>query len=135
MDDIELSIIKAYLKSMKAIRNYLVLCLLLAMPLQSIAASFQLVCQNDHKTSVTTETKMSHCHQAQAKENKQSKEVQSQNTSHHCLSFCAHAGMAALIQDATLIFSQDSEIVSNQYSYHYDSVISPSIQRPPISFS
>ena len=135
LDDIELLTTKVYLKSMKAIKNYLILCLLLVLPLQSIAASFQLVCQNDHKTSVTTETKMSHCHQAQAKENKQSKEVQSQNTSHHCLSFCAHAGMAALIQDATLIFSQDSEIVSNQYSYHYDSVISPSIQRPPISFS
>ncbi len=133
LDDIELSIIKAYLKSMKAIRNYLVLCLLLVMPLQSIAASFQLACQNNHKTSVTTETKMSHCHQTN--EHKQSKEVQSQNTSHHCLSFCAHAGMAALIQDATLVFSQDSEIVSNQYSYHYDSVIPPSIQRPPISFS
>ena len=133
--DIELLIIKAYLKSMKAIRNYLVLFLLLVMPLQSIAASFQHACQNNHKTSVITETKMSHCHQAQAKENKQSKEVQSQNTSHHCLSFCAHAGMAALIQDATLVFSQDSEIVSNQYSYHYDSVIPPSIQRPPISFS
>jgi hypothetical protein len=133
LDDIELSIIKAYLKSMKAIRNYLVLCLLLVMPLQSIAASFQLACQNNHKTSVTAETKMSHCHQT--KEHKQSKEVQSHKTSHHCLSFCAHAGMAALIQDATLIFSQDSEIVSNQYSYHYDSVISPSIQRPPISFS
>ena len=58
---------------MKAIRNYLILCLLLVMPLQSIAASFQLACQNNHKTSVTTETKMSHCHQAQAKENKQSK--------------------------------------------------------------
>jgi hypothetical protein len=134
-DDIELLIIKAYLKSMKAIRNYLVLCLLLVMPLQSIAASFQLACQNNHKTSVTTETKMSHCHQAQAKENKQSKEVQSQNTSHHCLSFCAHAGIAALIQDATLVFSQDNDNVYNEFSYHYDSVILPSIQRPPISFS
>ncbi len=70
---------------MKAIRNYLVLCLLLVMPLQSIAASFQLACQNNHKTSVTTETKMSHCHQT--KEHKQSKEVQSHDASHHCLSF------------------------------------------------
>ncbi len=120
---------------MKAIKNYLILCLLLVLPLQSIAATFQLVCQNDHKTSVTTEKKMSHCHQAQAKENKQSKEVQSQNTSHHCLSFCAHAGMAALIQDATLVFSQDNGNVYNEYSYNYDSVIPPSIQRPPISFS
>ena len=118
---------------MKAIRNYLVLCLLLVMPLQSIAASFQLACQNNHKTSLTAETKMSHCHQT--KEHKQSKEVQSHDASHHCLSFCAQVGMAALIQDATLVFSQDSEIVSNQYSYHYDSVILPSIQRPPISFS
>jgi len=133
--DIELLIIKAYLKSMKAIRNYLVLFLLLVMPLQSIAASFQLVCQNDHKTSVTTETKMSHCHQAQAKEHKQSKEVQSHNASHHCLSFCAHAGMAALTQDTAFVFSQDSGNVYNEYSYHYDSVILPSIQRPPISFS
>jgi len=135
LDDIELSLLKAYLISMKAIRSYLVLCLLLVMPLQSIAASFQLACQNNHKTSVTTETKMSHCHQAQAKENKQSKEVQSQNTSHHCLSFCPYAGMAALIQDATLVFSQDNDNVYNEYSYHYDSVILPSIQRPPISFS
>jgi len=133
--DVELLTIKAYLKSMKAIRNYLVLCLLLVMPLQSIAASFQLVCQNSHKTSVVTEKKMSHCHQTQAKEHKQSKEVQSHNTSHHCLSFCAQVGMAALTQDATVVFSQDSGNVYNEYSYHYDSVILPHIQRPPISFS
>ena len=133
LDDIELSIIKAYLKSMKAIRNYLVLCLLLVMPLQSIAASFQLVCQNNHKTSVTTETKMSHCHQT--KEHKQSKEVQSHNASHHCLSFCAHVVMAALTQDTAAAFFQESGNVYNEFSYHYDSVISPSIQRPPISFS
>ena len=133
LDDIELSIIKAYLKSMKAIRNYLVLCLLLVMPLQSIAASFQLVCQNNHKTSVTTETKMSHCHQT--KEHKQSKEVQSHNASHHCLSFCAHVVMAALTQDTAAVFFQESGNVYNEFSYHYDSVISPSIQRPPISFS
>ena len=133
LDDIELSIIKAYLKSMKAIRNYLVLCLLLVMPLQSIAASFQLVCQNNHKTSVTTEKKMSHCHQT--KEHKQSKEVQSHNASHHCLSFCAHVVMAALTQDTAAVFFQESGNVYNEFSYHYDSVISPSIQRPPISFS
>ena len=133
LDDIELSIIKAYLKSMKTIRNYLVLCLLLVMPLQSIAASFQLACQNNHKTSVTAETKMSHCHQT--KEYKQYKEVQSHKTSHHCLSFCAQVGMAALTQDTAVVFFQDSGNVYNEYSYHYDSVISPSIQRPPISFS
>ena len=133
LDDIELSIIKVYLRYMKAIKNYLVLCLLLLMPLQSIAASFQLACQNNHKTSVATEKKMSHCHQT--KEHKQSKEVQSHNGSHHCLSFCAQAGMAALTQDATLVFSQGDDIVYSQYLYHYDSVISPSIQRPPISFS
>ena len=120
---------------MKAIRNYLVLCLLLVMPLQSIAASFQLACQNNHKTSVTTEKKVSHCHQSQAKEHKQSKEVQSHNSSHHCLSFCAQVGMAALTQDTAVAFSQDSGNVYNEYSYHYDSVIPPSIQRPPISFS
>ena len=118
---------------MKAIRNYLVLCLLLVMPLQSIAASFQLACQNNHKTSVTAETKMSHCHQT--KEHKQSKEVQSYNASHHCLSFCAQAGMTALTSDTTLIFSQDSDIIYNSYLHHYDSVILPHIQRPPISFS
>ena len=133
LDDIELSIIKAYLKSMKAIRNYLVLCLLLVMPLQSIAASFQLACQNNHKISVTAETKMSHCHQT--KEHKQSKEVQSHNASHHCLSFCAHVVMAALTQDTAAAFFQESGNVYNEFSYHYDSVISPSIQRPPISFS
>ena len=133
MDDIELSIIKAYLKSMKAIRNYLVLCLLLVMPLQSIAASFQLACQNNHKTSVTAETKMSHCHHT--KDHKQPKEVQSSNASHHCLSFCAQAGMAALTSDTVILFSQNNDIVYNEFSYHYDSVISPSIQRPPISFS
>ncbi len=43
--------------------------------------------------------------------------------------------MAALIQDATLVFSQDNGNVYNEYSYNYDSVIPPSIQRPPISFS
>ena len=118
---------------MKAIRNYLVLCLLLVMPLQSIAASFQLACQNNHKTSVTAETKMSHCHQT--KEHKQSKEVQSPNASHHCLSFCAQVGMAALTQDTAVVFFQDNGNVYNKLSYHYDSVILPSIQRPPISFS
>ena len=118
---------------MKAIKNYLILCLLLVLPLQSIAATFQLVCQNTHKTSVATEKKMSHCHQT--KEHKQSKEVQSHNGSHHCLSFCAQAGMAALTQDAAVVFFQDNGNVYNEYSYHYDSVISPSIQRPPISFS
>jgi hypothetical protein len=86
LDDIELSIIKAYLKSMKAIRNYLVLCLLLVIPLQSIAASFQLACQNNHKTSVTAETKMSHCHQT--KEHKQSKEVKSHNFSSLFIILC-----------------------------------------------
>ena len=120
---------------MKVIRNYLILCLLLVMPLQSIAASFQLVCQNSHKTSVATEKKMSHCHQTQAKEHKQSKEVQSHNTSHHCLSFCAQVGMAALTQDAAVVFFQDNGNVYNEYSYHYDSVILPHIQKPPISFS
>ncbi len=133
LDDIELSIIKAYHKNMKTIRNYLVLCLLLVMPLQSIAASFQLACQNNHKTSVTAETKMSHCHQT--KEHKQSKEVQSHNASHHCLSFCAQVGMAALTQDTAIVFSIYNGKVYNEYSYHYDSVISPNIQRPPISFS
>jgi hypothetical protein len=133
LDDIELSIIKVYLKSMKAIRNYLVLCLLLVMPLQSIAASFQLACQNNHKTSVTAETKLSHCHQT--KEHKQSKEVQSHDASHHCLSFCAQVGMAALTQDTAVVFFKDNGNVYNEYSYHYDSVIPPSIQRPPISFS
>ena len=133
LDDIELSIIKAYLRIMKAIRNYLILCLLLVMPLQSIAANFQLACQSNHKTSVTFEIKMSHCHQTQ--EHKQAKEVQSHNTSHHCLSFCAQVGMAALTQDTAVVFSQDNGNVYSEYSYHYDSVISPSIQRPPISFS
>ena len=118
---------------MKAIRNYLVLCLLLILPLQSIAASFQLACQNNHKTSVTAETKKSHCHQT--KERKQSTEVQSHKISHHCLSFCAQVGMAALTHDTAVIFFQDSGNVYNEYSYYYDSVISPSIQRPPISFS
>ena len=131
--NVELLIDLAHHRVMKAIRNYLVLCLLLVMPLQGIAASFQLACQNNHKTSVTTETKMSHCHQT--KEHKQSKEVQSHDASHHCLSFCAQVGMAALTQDTTVVFSQDSGNVYNEYSYHYDSVILPSIQRPPISFS
>ena len=131
--NVELLIDLAHHRVMKAIRNYLVLCLLLVMPLQSIAASFQLACQNNHKASVTTETKMSHCHQT--KEHKQSKEVQSHNASHHCLSFCAQVGMAALTQDTTVVFSQDNGNVYNEFSYHYDSVISPSIQRPPISFS
>lgn len=133
LDDIELSIIKAYLKSMKAIRNYFILCILLVMPLQSIAASFQLACQNNHKTSVTTEKKMSHCHQT--KEYKQSKDLQSHKASHHCLSFCAQVGMAALTQDTAIVFSQNNDNVYNQHISHYNSVISPSIQRPPISFS
>ena len=133
LNDVELSLLKAYHKSMKAIRNYLVLCLLLVMPLQSIAANFQLACRNNHKTSVTAETKMTHCHQT--KEHKQSKEVQSHNASHHCLSFCAQVGMAGLTQDTAVVFSQDNGNVYNEFSYHYDSVISPSIQRPPISFS
>ena len=132
-DVIELSIIKVYLKSMKAIRSYLVLCLLLVLPLQSIAAGFQLACQNNHKTSLTAETKMSHCHQT--KEHKQSKEVQSHDASHHCLSFCAQVGMAALTQDTAVVFFQDNGNVYNEFSYHYDSLILPSIQRPPISFS
>ena len=137
LDDIELSIIKAYLKSMKAIKNYLILCLLLVLPLQSIAATFQLVCQNTHKTSVANEKNMSHCHQTQAKaiEHKQSKEAQGHNTSNHCLSFCAQASMAALIQDTVMLSSQNNDIVFKQYIHHYDSVIPPSIQRPPISFS
>jgi len=134
-DDVELLTIKPYLKSMKFIRNYLILCLLLVLPLQSIAASFQLVCQNTHKTSVAAEKKMSHCHQTQAKEHKQSKVVQSHNTSHHCLSFCAQVGMVALTQDAAVVFFQDNGNVYNEYSYHYDSVILPHIQKPPISFS
>lgn len=130
---VELLMTKAYLISMKSIQRCLILCLLFVMPLQSIAAGFQLVCQNNHKTSVTAETKMSHCHQT--KEHKQSKEVQSHNASHQCLSFCAQIGMAALTQDTAVVFSQDNGNIYNEFSYHYDSVISPSIQRPPISFS
>ena len=103
------------------------------MPLQGIAASFQLACQDNHKTSMVSDKKMSHCHQT--KEHKQSKEVKSHNASHHCLSFCAQVGMAALTQDTAVVFFQDSGNVYNEYSYYYDSVISPSIQRPPISFS
>ena len=137
LDDVELSTTKVYLKSMKAIKNYLILCLLLVLPLQSIAAPFQLVCQNTHKTSVANEKNMSHCHQTQAKaiEHKQSKEAQGHNTSNHCLSFCAQASMAALIQDTVMLSSQNNDIVFKQYIHHYDSVIPPSIQRPPISFS
>jgi len=137
LDDVELLTTKVYLKSMKAIKNYLILCLLLVLPLQSIAATFQLVCQNTHKTSVAAEKKMSHCHQTQAKakEYKQSKETQGHNTSNHCLSFCAQAGMAALIQDTLMLSSQNNDIVFKQYIHHYDSVIPSSIQRPPISFS
>ncbi len=137
LDDVELLTTKVYLKSMKAIKNYLILCLLLVLPLQSIAATSQLVCQNTHKTSVAAEKKMSHCHQTQskAKEHKQSKEAQGHDTSNHCLSFCAQVGMAALTQDTAVVFSQDNGNVYNEYSYHYDSVIPPSIQRPPISFS
>ncbi len=137
LDDVELSTTKVYLKSMKAIKNYLILCLLLVLPLQSIAATFQLVCQNTHKTSVANEKNMSHCHQTQAKaiEHKQSKEAQGHNTSNHCLSFCAQASMAALIQDTVMLSSQNNDIVFKQYIHHYDSVIPPSIQRPPISFS
>ena len=137
LDDVELSTTKVYHKSMKAIKNYLILCLLLVLPLQSIAATFQLVCQNTHKTSVANEKNMSHCHQTQAKaiEHKQSKEAQGHNTSNHCLSFCAQASMAALIQDTVMLSSQNNDIVFKQYIHHYDSVIPPSIQRPPISFS
>ena len=130
---VELLLTKAYLIRMKSIQRYLILCLLFVMPLQSIAAGFQLACQDNHKTSVATEKKMSHCHQT--KEHKQSKEVQSHNASHHCLSFCAQAGMAALTSDTVILFSQGNDIVYSQYLYHYDSVISPSIQKPPISFS
>ena|GEM_PF-538646 len=137
LDDVELLTTKVYLKSMKAIKNYLILCLLLVLPLQSIAATFQLVCQNTHKTSVANEKNMSHCHQTQAKaiEHKQSKEAQGHNTSNHCLSFCAQASMAALIQDTVMLSSQNNDIFFKQYIHHYDSVIPPSIQRPPISFS
>jgi hypothetical protein len=120
---------------MKIIKNYLILFLLFVMPLQSVAASFQLACQNNHKTSVTAEKKMSHCNQSLVKEHKQSKEAQSHNTSHHCLSFCAQTGMAALTFDTAVVFAQDNGNVYNEYSYHYDSVILPHIQRPPISFS
>lgn len=136
LDDVELLIVLAHhSKTMKVIRNYLILCLLLVMPLQSIAASFQLACQNNHKTSVATEKKVSHCHQTQTKEHKQSKEVQSHNVSHHCLSFCAQAGMEALTHDTVMLSSQNNDIVYQQYLHHYNSVILPHIQRPPISFS
>ena len=120
---------------MKAIKSYLILCLLFVMPLQSIAATFQLACQDNHKTSMTAEKKMSHCHQSQTKVHKQSKEIQSHNASHHCLSFCAQVGMTALTSDTALVFSQDSDIIFNSYLHHYDSVTLPHIQRPPISFS
>jgi hypothetical protein len=118
---------------MKAIRNYLVLCLLLVMPLQSIAASFQLACQNNHKTSVTAETKMSHCHQT--KEHKQSKEVQSHNASHHCVSACGQLNMAALsigISAELVQFMASYEVGSSKA---YLSVLLPKFYRPPIQIS
>jgi len=130
---VELLDVKAYLRCVKFIKKYLILCLLFVMPLQGIAASFQLACQDNHKTSMVSDKKMSHCHQT--KEHKHSKEVQSHNASHHCLSFCAQVGMAALTQDTNVVFSQDNDIVYNQYLHHYNSVILPHIQRPPISFS
>jgi hypothetical protein len=118
---------------MKFIKKYLILCLLFVMPLQGIAASFQLACQDNHKTSMVTDKKVGHCHQT--KEHKQSKEPQNFNTSHHCLSFCAQVGMSALTHNIDLALRQDNINSFTHYSYHYDSVISPSIQRPPISFS
>ena len=130
---VELLLAGAYPKYVKFIKKYLILCLLFVMPLQGIAASFQLACQDNHKTSMVSDKKMSHCHQT--KEHKHSKEVQSHNASHHCLSFCAQVGMAALTQDTNVVFSQDNDIVYNQYLHHYNSVILPHIQRPPISFS
>ena len=118
---------------MKFIKKYLILCLLFVMPLQGIAASFQLACQDNHKTSMVADKKVGHCHQTKA--HKESKEPQSFNTSHHCLSFCAQVGMSALTHNIDLAVRQHNINSYTHYSYHYDSVISPSIQRPPISFS
>jgi hypothetical protein len=129
----ELLVVKAYHIFMKFCKRYLILCLLFVMPLQGIAASFQLACQDNHKTSMVADKKMSHCHQN--KEHNQSKEPQNDNTSHHCLSFCAQSGMSALTHNAEFVFQKDSSFIYIQYSYHYDSVILPHIQRPPISFS
>ena len=75
------------------------------MPLQGIAASFQLACQDNHKTSMVTDKKVGHCHQT--KEHKQSKEPQNFNTSHHCLSFCAQVGMSALTHNIDLALRQE----------------------------
>jgi 3-mercaptopyruvate sulfurtransferase SseA len=133
LDNIKLLAIRAYHVNMKVIRSYLILCLLLAMPLQSIAANFHLACQNNYRTTETTEKKMSHCHQT--REHKQFEDVQSQKASHHCLSFCAQVGMVGLTRDTTVVFSQNNDNFYSQYVSYFDSVISPSIQRPPISFS
>ena len=130
---VELLLAGAYPKYVKFIKKYLILCLLFVMPLQGIAASFQLACQDNHKTSMVADKKVGHCHQTKA--HKESKEPQSFNTSHHCLSFCAQVGMSALTHNIDLAVRQHNINSYTHYSYHYDSVISPSIQRPPISFS
>jgi hypothetical protein len=118
---------------MKFIKKYLILCLLFVMPLQSIAASFQLACQDNHKTSMVAEKKMSHCHQTKA--HNEAKKTQNFNASHHCLSFCAQVGMTALTHNIDLAIRQDKINTYTHYSYHYDSVILPHIQRPPIRLS
>ena len=130
---VELLLAGAYPKYVKFIKKYLILCLLIVMPLQGIAASFQLACQDNHKTSTVAEKKMSHCHQTKA--HKEAKETQNFNASHHCLSFCAQVGMTALTHNIDLAIRQDHIKTYSYYSYHYDSVISQSIQRPPIRLS
>ncbi len=120
---------------MKSLRYFLFLLLILVMPLQTVAASFQLVCQDNHKTSMTIEKKVSHCHQVKNKEQNHVKDYENYNISHHCLSFCAQLSMSALTQNFDLVFSQDNIMDYSQYLYYYDSVTLPHIERPPISFS
>ena len=130
---VELLLAGAYPKYVKFIKKYLILCLLIVMPLQGIAASFQLACQDNHKTSMVAGKKMGHCHQTKA--HSEAKETQNFNASHHCLSFCAQVGMTALTHNIDLAIRQDHIKTYSYYSYHYDSVISQSIQRPPIRLS
>jgi len=43
--------------------------------------------------------------------------------------------MSAMTHNIDLVLRQDNINSYTHYSYHYDSVIFPRIQRPPISFS
>lgn len=122
--------------------------LIMLLPLQSLAAGYQLACfMQQHVDASNNNTPSCHDHMMMQDSEIQRAEMQDadqqeslEKKSNHaykskCISVCAQANMAALPSNVSL---NTIELVFNDYpplQKHYVSITLPAFQRPPISLS